>query len=53
MVGTCADGLSCVNGKCADLSAAAGSSAGSRAGEVYAAGEDPHVVLGDVKKPEP
>ena len=53
MIGTCADGLSCVNGKCADLSGATGSSAGDRTGEVYAAGEDPHVILGDVKKPEP
>ena len=53
MVGTCADGLSCVNGKCADLSAAAGSSSGDRTGEVYEAGEDPHVILGNVKKPEP
>lgn len=52
MIGTCAEGLSCVNGKCADLSGATGSSAGDRTGEVYAAGEDPHVILGDVKKPE-
>ena len=52
MIGTCADGLSCVNGKCADLGAQAGSSGDDRTGEVYAAGEDPHVILGDIKKPE-
>ena len=52
MIGTCAEGLSCVNGKCQNLLAPTPAPAAEdRSGERYAAGEDPHVTLQEVKKP--
>ena len=45
LIGTCEEGLSCVNGFCAALPDSGQSD--DRTGEVFAAGKDPNVTLGE------